>query len=99
VVRDFLDKYGGNELILIQFNRNKLEKGALVKEIIFILEEDPEGGFTARSLGFSIFTQGNTIDEMKEKIRDAIRCHFEKEEDIPKVIRLHQVKEEVFTYA
>ncbi len=70
-----------------------------MKEIIFILEEDPEGGFTAQSLSFSIFTQGRTIEEIKEKIKDAIRCHFEKEEDIPKVIRLHQVREEVFTYA
>jgi predicted RNase H-like HicB family nuclease len=70
-----------------------------MKEIIFILEEDPEGGFTARSLGFSIFTQGNTIDEIKKNIKDAVRCHFETEAEIPKVIRLHQVKEEVFTYA
>jgi len=70
-----------------------------MKEIIFILEEDPEGGFTASALGLSIFTQGNTIEEIKEKIRDAVRCHFDTEEEIPKVIRLHQVKEEVFTYA
>lgn len=74
-------------------------KGAYVKEIIFIVEDDPEGGFTAQALSFSIFTQGQTIEEIKEKIKDALRCHFEKEEDIPKVIRLHQVKEEVFTYA
>jgi predicted RNase H-like HicB family nuclease len=47
-----------------------------MKEIIFILEEDPEGGFSARSLGFSIFTQGNTIDEIKKNIKDAVRCHF-----------------------
>jgi len=70
-----------------------------MKEIIFIVEEDPEGGFNAQSLSFSIFTQGATIEEIKERIRDAIKCHFEKEEDIPKVIRLHQVKEEVFSYA
>jgi predicted RNase H-like HicB family nuclease len=70
-----------------------------MKEIIFMLEEDPEGGFTARALGLSIFTQGNTIDEIKKNIKDAVRCHFETEAEIPKVIRLHQVKEEVFTYA
>jgi hypothetical protein len=44
---------------------NDLKKGVCMKEIIFILDEDPEGGFTARSFGFSIFTQGNTIDEIK----------------------------------
>jgi len=70
-----------------------------MKEIIFMLEEDPEGGFSARALGLSIFTQGNTIDEIKKNIKDAVRCHFETEAEIPKVIRLHQVKEEVFTYA
>ncbi len=33
------------------------------KEIIFIVEEDPEEEFTARALGFSIFTQGNTMED------------------------------------
>ena len=70
-----------------------------MKEIIFLLEEDPEGGFNTRALDLSIFTQGDTIEEIKANIRDSVRCHFETEEDIPKVIRLHQVKEEVFTYA
>jgi predicted RNase H-like HicB family nuclease len=70
-----------------------------MKEIIFIVEEDVEGGFNARALGFSIFTQGETVEELKNNIRDALRCHFENEEDIPKVIRLHQVKEDIFSYA
>ena len=67
------------------------------KEIIFLVEEDVEGGYTARALGYSIFTQGDTIDELKENIKDAIKCHFEK--NFPKVIRLHFVREEVFPYA
>jgi hypothetical protein len=54
-----------------------------MNEIIFIVKESPEGGFEARALGFSIFVEGDTYDEMKENIRDAIHCHFEK--DIPKV--------------
>ena len=70
-----------------------------VKEIIFIVEEDPEGGYNARALGYSIFTEGETLDEIKEKIKDALKCHFDKEEDIPQVIRLHIVKEEMFAYA
>jgi len=48
------------------------------KEIIFLVEEDVEGGYTARALGYSIFTQGDTIDELKENIKDAIKCHFER---------------------
>jgi predicted RNase H-like HicB family nuclease len=70
-----------------------------MKEIIFLVEEDPEGGFTARAMGLSIFTQGDTIEELKRNIKDALQCHFDKEEDIPRIIRIHIVKEEVITYA
>ena len=53
-----------------------------MKEIIFLVEEDPEGGFTARAMGLSIFTQGDTIEELKRNIKDALKCHFDKEEDM-----------------
>lgn len=65
-----------------------------MKEIIFLVEEAPEGGFTARALGHAIFTEADTIKELKSQIRDAVRCHFG-DETSPPVIRLHQVKEEV----
>lgn len=70
-----------------------------VKEIIFIVEEDPEGGYTARALGHSIFTEGEKLGDLKENIKDALRCHFDNQEDIPQIVRLHIVKEETFTYA
>jgi len=70
-----------------------------IKEIVFMVEEDPEGGYTARALGYSIFTEADNLEELKESIKDAIRCHFDKEEDIPKIVRLHIVKEETFVYA
>ncbi len=70
-----------------------------MNEIIFILEEDFEGGYTAKALGFPIFTQGETLEEIKNNIKDALRCHFDEEDKIPKIIRLHIVKEEVFSYA
>lgn len=63
-------------------------------ELIFIVEEAPEGGFVARSLGPSIFTEADTLAELPEKVRDAVRCHFE-EGAAPKVVRLHHVREEV----
>ena len=66
-----------------------------VNEMIFLVEEDPEGGFTAQALGHSIFTEGETLEEIKENIKKAIRCHFDKEEDIPSIIRLHIVREEI----
>lgn len=67
-----------------------------VKEIIFLVEEDPEGGYTAKALEHSIFTEGETLEEIKKNIKDALRCHFNDEVDIPSVIRLHIVKEETF---
>ena len=70
-----------------------------MKEIIFIIEEDIDGGFTAKALGESIFTEGDTLEELKKNIKDALKCHFDNEEEIPKIIRLHKVEEEVFAYA
>ena len=63
-------------------------------EIIFSVEESPEGGYEAKALGYSIYTQADTLEELKGMIRDAVRCHFE-EERRPRVIRLHMVKDEV----
>ncbi len=70
-----------------------------VKEIVFMVEEDPEGGYTARALGCSIFTDAETIGELKENIKDAIKCHFDRDEEVPAIVRLHIVKEEIFAYA
>ncbi|NJP08664.1 MAG: 2-oxoisovalerate dehydrogenase [Leptolyngbyaceae cyanobacterium RU_5_1] len=63
-------------------------------EIIFLVEEDPEGGYVARAIGESIFTQGETLAELREMVRDAVQCHFE-DEQRPKLIRLHIVRDEV----
>jgi len=65
-------------------------------EIIFLVEEDSVSGFIARALGQSIVTEAETLEELRDKIRDAIRCHFD-ENDLPRIIRLHFVKEEVIT--
>ena len=65
-----------------------------MNEIIFLVEEDPEGGYTARALGQSIFTEADDVSELHEQVRDAVRCHFD-EGQAPKLIRLHFVREEV----
>ena len=65
-------------------------------EIIFAVEESPEGGYEARALGYSIYTQADTLDELKEMVQGAVRCHFD-EAERPRVIRLHLVKDEVIT--
>ena len=68
-------------------------------ELIFLIEEDPEGGYNAKALGQSIFVQGDTFDALKSNIKDALECHFDTKEDIPKIIRLHMVHDEMFAYA
>jgi len=65
-----------------------------MSEIVFVVEDAPEGGFIARAVGESMFTQAETAKELHEKVRDAVRCHFE-EGQAPELIRLHFVRDEV----
>lgn len=66
----------------------------MLKEIIFLVEDAPEGGYNARALGHSIFTEADTWEQLKEAIQDAVRCHFE-DAQMPTLVRLHVVREEV----
>jgi hypothetical protein len=63
-------------------------------EVVFVVEEAPEGGYTARALGASIFTEADSPDELQGRVRDAVHCHFE-EADRPTVIRLHCIREQL----
>ena len=65
-----------------------------MSEITFLVEPDPEGGYTAQALGYSIFTEADTWDELKIAVQDAVRCHFE-EDDWPATVRLHVLQDEV----
>lgn len=65
-----------------------------MNEIIFLIEDAHEGGFTARALDVPIFTEADDINELHDKVRDAVDCHFEPSNK-PKIIRLHFVREEV----
>ena len=65
-----------------------------MNELIFLVEEAPEGGFTARALGHSIFTEAESLQDLRLQVRDAVQCHFD-EGKAPKVIRLHFVRDEV----
>ncbi len=66
------------------------------KEIIFIVEESLDGGYEARAVGYSIFTEAESVLELKENIVEAVRCHFD-EKDIPSLIHLRFQKEEIIT--
>lgn len=64
-------------------------------ELIFEVREADDGGYRARALGVDIFTQGETWEELRLKVREAVDCHFGPGEDAPKLVRLHFVKDEV----
>lgn len=66
----------------------------MAREVIFVIQESPEGGYEARAVGHSVFTEADTLDELRTKIQNAVRCHFEPAE-MPDLIRLHQVRDEV----
>jgi len=67
-----------------------------MNELIFIVEEDPSGGYTAKALGAAIFTEGGTREELSANVREAVEVYFEKPSEMPKLIRLHHVHDEVF---
>ena len=64
-----------------------------MEEIIFMVEESPEGGFIAKGLGVSIFTEADTIEALKVMVKDAVKCHFD--DSKRRIIRLHIVSEVV----
>ena len=65
-----------------------------MEELIFAIDEAPEGGYTARALGAAIFTEADDLATLQAKIRDAVRCHFEPD-DPPRVVRPHFVRDEI----
>jgi hypothetical protein len=61
-------------------------------EIVFLVEDAPEGGYTARALGESIFTEADDLQSLREMVKDAVNCHYDDRENRPKIIRLHTVR-------
>ncbi len=65
-----------------------------MRELIFVVEEAPEGGYTARALGESIFTEADDVTSLHDQVRDAVHCHFD-DDKRPKMVRLHFVRDEL----
>jgi len=66
-----------------------------MKEIIFEVREAEEGGYCARALGYGIFTQGETMEELRRNVKEATDCYFDEKMDAPQILRLHFVRDEV----
>ena len=62
--------------------------------IIFEVSQDEiDGGYTARALGYAIHTHGDTIEDIRRNVKEAVDCHFEDTMSRPKLIRLHFVRD------
>ena len=66
----------------------------MTEEIVFSVQESPDGGYEAKALSAPIFTEADNLEELRSAVRDATECHFEKGKR-PKLIRLHFVRDEV----
>jgi hypothetical protein len=64
-----------------------------VAEITFLVEDDPNGGYTAKAIGEAIFAQADSLEELKAFVVDAVNCHFPDSQTRPKLIRLHVVED------
>lgn len=65
-----------------------------MSEIVFVVEEAPEGGYIAKAVGESISTEADDLTQLHDRTREAVRCHFDEGKG-PKLIRLHYVRDEV----
>ena len=64
-------------------------------ETVFVVEEAAEGGYLARALGESIFAEADTVPDLRVAVLDAVRCHFGDAPVVPRMIRLHFVRDEL----
>ena len=65
-------------------------------EIIFeVSEDESDGGYSASALGYSIHTQGDSIEELRRNVKEAVDCYFDETMTRPRMIRLHFVRDEV----
>lgn len=67
-----------------------------MSEIIFLVEQEADGGYVAESVSHNIFTQGDTLEELREMVKDAVACVFPDPIQRPRMVRLHFVRDEVF---
>ncbi len=68
-----------------------------ISELVFEITEEPEGGFSAECLTESIFTQGDTWEELRANVKEAVEVYFF-DGPKPQSIRLHFVRDEVLSF-
>ncbi len=67
-----------------------------MSEIIFeVTEDEVDGGYSASAIGYGIHTQGDSMEDIRRNVREAIDCYFDETMERPGIIRLHCVRDEV----
>lgn len=66
-------------------------------ELIFEIRDAEEGGFCARALGYAIFTEGETWDELRANVLEAVGLHFDDGPVRPRLIQMHYVRDELIS--
>ena len=67
-----------------------------MSEIIFeVTEDEIDGGYSASALGYGIHTEGETVEELRRNVKEAVECYFDTTMERPGLIRLHFVRDEV----
>ena len=67
-----------------------------ISEIIFeVSEDETDGGYSASALGYGIHTDGETVEELRRNVKEAVECYFDDSMKRPALIRLHFVRDEV----
>jgi predicted RNase H-like HicB family nuclease len=86
--------HGGASLL---FETNQLTRHsiAMSTELIFEVVEAEEGGYCATALGHGITTQGDTLEELRTMVREAVACYFDDPASAPRLVRLHFARDEV----
>ncbi len=65
-------------------------------EIIFeVTEDETDGGYSASALGYGIHTQGDSVEEIRRNVREAVDCYFDETMARPGIIRLHFLRDEL----
>lgn len=64
-----------------------------MSELIFIAENCPKGGFIAKCVSESFFTQADSLEELKEAIIEAVQCHFD--DEMKRIIKLQTIQEQI----
>ena len=63
-------------------------------EIVFSITQEEDGGFVAECLSYDIFTQGDTWEQLRQNVREAVSAYFF-DQPKPARVRLHLVRDEL----